>query len=113
MNGKVDTANEPTRRTEPEPTNRLLLLLHGKRTKPLHIDIPRVNPDAISDQAKSDVVVVEHGYIVHVASAGCNSFVQKSEKSPSFDEFVQRAAVNAAAAAVGCGYYTQIAPLGG
>ena len=66
MHNKVDTTDEPTRRTEPEPTNRLALFLHGKRTEPLHIDIPRVNPDAVSDQAKSDVVVVEHGYIVQV-----------------------------------------------
>ncbi len=64
MHGKVDTANKTTRRTEPEPTNRLLLLLHGKRTKALHIDIPRVNPDAVSDDANSDVVGGEHDYIV-------------------------------------------------
>ena len=92
MHGEVDTANEPTRRTEPEPTHRLLLSLSGECAEPVHIDIPRVKPDTVSDDANSDVVVVEHGYILQMTSAGCNSFVQKSKKSPSFDEFVQRAA---------------------
>ena len=89
MHSEVDTANEPTRRTEPEPTHRLLLSLSGECAEPVHIDIPRVNPDTVSDDANSDVVVVEHGYIVQVASAGCNSFVQKSEKSLSFGVFSQ------------------------
>ena len=73
MHGEVDTANEPTRRTEPEPTHRLLLSLGGECAEPLHIDIPRVNPDTVSDDAKSDVVVVEHGYILQVTGADCNT----------------------------------------
>ena len=77
MNGKVDTTNEPTRRTEPKPTNRRLLPLSNERTKACHINIPRVNTDTISNYPKTYVVVVEHEDIRHKQETNCNPFFEK------------------------------------
>jgi hypothetical protein len=72
MHKKVDAPNEPARRTEPEPADRLLLPLSNEQAELLHIHVPRVDADPISSHPHSEVVRLEHEYSMPTEAAEHN-----------------------------------------